>query len=219
MAHRTLSIGWIRVLFVILLFVSVGAAADPTGTISGVVTDPSGAVIPGATVTVKHASTGLTRSTVTDAQGAFLFPLMPVGGYGLTVEASGFRRFEQSGITLVLNSVANLPVIMQLGSLNESINVQADAAMVETRSGTLQGVVDQGRNILYGPGTFLMDFSALKNFRITEGSRIQFRAEFFNLFNTPLFNNPSTSVTDSRFGQITGARDPRIIQLALKVYF
>jgi hypothetical protein len=76
-----------------------------------------------------------------------------------------------------------------------------------------------GRNILYGPGTFLMDFSAMKNFRITEGSRIQFRAEFFNLFNTPLFNNPSTSVTDSRFGQITGARDPRIIQLALKVYF
>ena len=145
MAHRTLSIGWIRVLFVILLFVSVGAAVDPTGTISGVVTDPSGAVIPGATVTVKHASTGLTRSTVTDAQGAFLFPLMPVGGYGLTVEASGFRRFEQSGITLVLNSVANLPVIMQLGSLNESINVQADAAMVETRSGTLQGVVDQQR--------------------------------------------------------------------------
>jgi Carboxypeptidase regulatory-like domain len=145
MARRTLSIGWIRVLFVILLFVSVGAAADPTGTISGLVTDPSGAVIPGATVTVKHASTGLTRSTVTDAQGAFLFPLMPVGGYGLTVEASGFRRFEQSGITLVLNSVANLPVIMQLGSLNESINVQADAAMVETRSGTLQGVVDQQR--------------------------------------------------------------------------
>ena len=96
MANRTRSIGWIRVFFVILMFVSVGAAADPTGTISGVVTDPSGAVIPGAAVTVKHTSTGLTRSATTDAHGAFLFPLMPVGSYSLAVEAQGFRRFEQT---------------------------------------------------------------------------------------------------------------------------
>ncbi len=75
------------------------------------------------------------------------------------------------------------------------------------------------RNTVIGPGLTQIDFSTSKNFKITESQRIQFRAEFFNLFNTPLFNNPDTYVTDSRFGQITSARDPRIIQLALKLYF
>jgi hypothetical protein len=76
-----------------------------------------------------------------------------------------------------------------------------------------------GRNIIEGPGTFQVDFSAMKNFQVHERWRVQFRSEFFNFFNTPLFNNPGSSVTDSRFGQITSARAPRIVQLALKVYF
>ena len=58
-----------------------------------------------------------------------------------------------------------------------------------------------GRNILRGPGTFQVDFSAMKNFVIRERLRFQYRAEFFNLFNTPLFNNPVASVPDDRFGR------------------
>jgi len=76
-----------------------------------------------------------------------------------------------------------------------------------------------GRGILRGPGTFNVDWAAMKNFHITERFRLQYRAEFFNLFNTPQFNNPQRSFSDSRFGRITGARAPRIIQMALKMYW
>jgi hypothetical protein len=76
-----------------------------------------------------------------------------------------------------------------------------------------------GRNILIGPRTFNVDFSAVKNFAITERWRLQYRAEFFNLLNHPLLNNPGTTMGASSFGRITSARDPRILQMALKVIF
>jgi hypothetical protein len=76
-----------------------------------------------------------------------------------------------------------------------------------------------GRNTLIGPGTVNFDLSANKFFQITERWRLQYRAEFFNAFNHPLLNNPDTTVADSGFGRITGARDPRIIQMALKLYW
>src|SRR5262249_254389 len=120
-------------------------AADPTGTITGLVTDPSGAAVVNADVTVKNSQTGLTRSAKTDPQGAFLFPLMPVGSYEIAVEMQGFRRFQQRGITLLVNGVANIPISVQLGAVTESVTVEADAALVETRSGTIKGVVDQQR--------------------------------------------------------------------------
>ena len=76
-----------------------------------------------------------------------------------------------------------------------------------------------GRNILIGPGTFNVDFSAHRTFSLGERFKIQYRAEFFNFFNHPLLNNPDTTVTDSNFGRITDARDPRIMQMALKLIF
>jgi hypothetical protein len=76
-----------------------------------------------------------------------------------------------------------------------------------------------GRNILIGPGTFNIDFSAHKVFSFGERYQLQYRAEFFNFLNHPQFYNPDTTLSDSTFGQITSARDPRIIQMALKFLF
>jgi len=76
-----------------------------------------------------------------------------------------------------------------------------------------------GRNILLGPGAFNIDFSAHKVFTVTERFKLQYRAEFFNVLNHTQLNNPDTSVESSTFGRITGARSPRIIQMALKVVF
>jgi hypothetical protein len=76
-----------------------------------------------------------------------------------------------------------------------------------------------GRNVLTGPGTFNIDFSAHKVFILRERWRLQYRAEFFNALNHTLLNNPDTGVIDSNFGRITGARSPRIIQMALKMIF
>jgi len=76
-----------------------------------------------------------------------------------------------------------------------------------------------GRNTLIGPGTFNIDFSAHKVFSFGERYQLQYRAEFFNFLNHPQFNSPDVTVTDSTFGQITSARDPRILQMALKFIF
>jgi outer membrane receptor protein involved in Fe transport len=76
------------------------------------------------------------------------------------------------------------------------------------------------RNLLYGPGLYNVDFSAFKNFRIGEVSQLQFRAEFFNLLNTPAFSNPNAVLTTSSFGTITSTkRDNREIQFGLKLMF
>ena len=77
-----------------------------------------------------------------------------------------------------------------------------------------------GRNLLYGPELYNIDFSALKNFPIKEVANLQFRAELFNLFNTPAFSNPNATYTNSNFGSITSTKhDNREIQFALKLLF
>lgn len=77
-----------------------------------------------------------------------------------------------------------------------------------------------GRNVLFGPGLYNVDFSAFKNFRIKERATVQFRSEFFNLLNTPAFSNPNATITNSNFGTITSTKsDNRQIQFALKLLF
>ena len=76
-----------------------------------------------------------------------------------------------------------------------------------------------GRNILRGPGFFNTDFGIVKNTKITERTSLQFRAEFFNVFNNVNFGQPDHSVADSTVGQIFSAGSPRILQFALKLIF
>ncbi|HWB97715.1 MAG TPA: TonB-dependent receptor [Bryobacteraceae bacterium] len=141
-------------------------AADPTGSVGGTVSDPSNAPVAKVRVVVANTATGLTRETITAGDGGFVFPLIPVGPYTLTVEAPGFRRFEQRGITVAANANATVPVVLQVGNVAETVTVEAHAGLVETRSGTLGQVVDQqkivelplnGRNaatlVLLSPGT------------------------------------------------------------------
>ena len=78
---------------------------------------------------------------------------------------------------------------------------------------------NSGRNVLIGPGTFNIDFGAYRVFDIKERLKLQLRGEFFDFLNNAEFNNPNTTVTNTNFGRITSARNPRIIQLALKLKF
>jgi hypothetical protein len=141
-------------------------AADPTGTIAGTAVDPSGAAVTNAKVSIKNQATGLTRESTTATDGGYLFPLVPVGTYTISVEAQGFRRFEQRGIEVKTDASSALPVTLQLGPVTDAVTVEANAEMVETRSGTLSQVVGQekiielplnGRNaatlVLLAPGT------------------------------------------------------------------
>src|SRR5437868_2747408 len=93
------------VLFGCLLIPVLGTAAwaQATAEISGTVKDPSGGVLPGATVTVTQTDTGFKREVVTDVTGAFSFPGIPIGPYRLDAALQGFRSYAQTGIVLTVN--------------------------------------------------------------------------------------------------------------------
>src|SRR6185436_16445830 len=84
--------------FTVFLAVLSLKAAEPTGAITGSVTDPSGAAVAGAKVTATSLSTALSRSTSSAVDGGYILPLLPVGMYSVSVEAAGFKRVEQRGI-------------------------------------------------------------------------------------------------------------------------
>src|SRR3954447_24022056 len=98
-------------------------AADPTGTISGTVLDSSGAPVPRARVAATNTATGLSRETLTASDGGFVFPLVPVGPYNVSAEATGFRRFEQRNITITTDVNVTVPISLQLGDVTETITV------------------------------------------------------------------------------------------------
>jgi hypothetical protein len=128
-AFRRVPVLW---LLVLSLGVSPLSAQSTTGTIQGVITDNQDAVIPGATVTLRHVETNTARTLVTEANGSYRFLNMPVGDYELVVELPGFSKYVRSGITLSLNQVAVVDVQLQAAGVSENIEVRADAPLLNT---------------------------------------------------------------------------------------
>jgi outer membrane receptor protein involved in Fe transport len=120
-------------------------AQSTTGTILGVVKDASGAVVSGAKVVVTNTGTNLRFETPTSADGSYTAPLLPIGAYMLEVSAPGFRTYRQEGIRLQVNQQARVDVSLALGQLNETVEVRADAAVVETTTSSVGKVVDNKR--------------------------------------------------------------------------
>ena len=113
-----------------------------TGQITGAVTDTTGAVLPGATITIRNVGTGLTRDTVTDADGAFVFPDLLAGTFDLSVSLQGFKTYEQKGIVLgATERVALRAIALDVGGLSETISVQADGGQVQTTNGARAGLI------------------------------------------------------------------------------
>ncbi|HXG57311.1 MAG TPA: carboxypeptidase regulatory-like domain-containing protein [Vicinamibacterales bacterium] len=111
---------------------SPAAAQSTTGTIQGTIRDNQGAVVPGATVTIRNVETNATRTLPSDANGFYRFLNMPGGAYEVTVELAGFSRFVRSGITLSLNQDAVVDVSIQPAGVTESVTVTADAPLLNT---------------------------------------------------------------------------------------
>jgi hypothetical protein len=121
------------------------AQAVSIAQVSGRVMDPSGAAIPNAPIQMTAAETGIVHQAVSDAQGAFSFPSLPIGAYTLEVTAPGFETYVQSGIVLRVNDAPQINVAMQVGSLNEKVEVKADVAMVQTQQNMVSQVMDEER--------------------------------------------------------------------------
>jgi hypothetical protein len=130
---------------VALSMVAVGPAGaqSNTGRISGTVVDATGAVLPGATVTVTQAQTQLTKSVTTDKEGAYIFVSLPVGTYSVTAELSGFRKQAKTGYNLVADGRLTADFNLAVGQVSEVVEVTVAGETVNTTSGEIARVVDR----------------------------------------------------------------------------
>ena len=129
----------------VLLFAATHVLAQATAQINGTVADPSGGVLPGATVTAIQTDTGFRREVVTETDGAFTLTALPIGPYRLEVSLAGFRTYAQTGIVLEINSNPTIAVTLPLGAVAETVSVEASAPLVETRNPAIGGVVENER--------------------------------------------------------------------------
>jgi hypothetical protein len=113
-----------------------------TGQISGTITDTTGGVLPGVTVTIKNVGTGLTRDTVTGTDGSFVFPDLLAGTFDLTVSMQGFKTYEQKGIELASTDRLRLRTIaLDVGGMSETVSVSAESVQVQTTNGARSGLI------------------------------------------------------------------------------
>ncbi|SFS04047.1 Carboxypeptidase regulatory-like domain-containing protein [Granulicella pectinivorans] len=126
-----------------LFFVTAGALAQSTGTISGIVTDATGAVIPGAQVAILGLATGSARNTVSDSAGSFTAPSLQPGEYSIVVNASGFGKFTIPRLVLEVNTTATANVKLSVSSAGETVQVEAAPAPIEAQTTTLGQVIDR----------------------------------------------------------------------------
>jgi outer membrane receptor protein involved in Fe transport len=125
-------------LFLMVLLTCLNVAAQQiTASIRGTVSDPSGAIVQGATVTARQSETGLTRAVVTDRQGEYVLIELPIGHYQLEVQAKSFQKYLQQGISLDVNETATIGIHLKLGSETQQVEVSADAALVQNTVSSL----------------------------------------------------------------------------------
>ncbi|HTV07744.1 MAG TPA: carboxypeptidase-like regulatory domain-containing protein [Candidatus Aquilonibacter sp.] len=131
-------------LLALVLVVAVAAAhaIEVNGRIKGTVTDPSGAVVPGVAVVATNMATGVKFNTKTQADGAYLFPQLPVGTYSISVVAPGFKAFTATGIIINIDQEYVETVKLEVGNTSETLEVAADAVQVNTTDMQLGNIVN-----------------------------------------------------------------------------
>src|SRR5436190_20366498 len=129
----------------IVTIMSVPAPAGAqynTAELSGVVKDEKGGVLPGANVVALHAASGRRSERLSGSEGRFTLPALPVGDYQVFVELSGFKRFEQHGLTLNVGQKVDLVIVLELGQLSEAISVTAEAPLLRTSNPEIAEIID-----------------------------------------------------------------------------
>jgi len=205
LGHRAIFLGMFLALIVCALPTDLRAQA--TGTLSGYVTDPTGAAIVQATVTATLVKQNLTRTAESSAEGFYNFAALPPGVYTLTAEKSGFQRLVQTDVVLTVNQNLRVDISMKLGAVTEAVTVTAEAPLVDTRSPTVTGLVDDrrvvdlplnGRNIIglavTVPGVLSVNApQQLGDARSGPTMNVNGGRDNMNLFtfNGAYFNNPS----------------------------
>ena len=125
----------------LILGISGGYAQSNLASVSGVVSDPKGAVVPAAAVSATNTATGVDTKTATDAAGFYAIRNLPIGAYTLTIEHPGFRRYVRQGMILTTGQSLGLDVRLELGEFSQTVNVTGEASLLETRTSDISNVV------------------------------------------------------------------------------
>jgi len=138
---------WVWLFVVTLLsFQSLGAQTAGTGALTGTVKDPSGAVVPNATVTLTSLDTGQVRTDMTGGDGSYRFSLLAPGNYRVKIEASGFKPVEVPSVTVAVTETAELDRNLDVGAQSQTVTVESEAVAVQTENSTL-GTVASARTV------------------------------------------------------------------------
>lgn len=138
MPPRKQSIG---VLMVSLLLTGAAWAQVSRGTITGIVTDPTGAVVPGVAITITNIATGVTNKVKTNESGMYTVPLLEEATYRLAAEMAGFKRYEQTGILVQVGGTARIDFTLTLGEPTQSVLVTGEASLLERETSDTQTIV------------------------------------------------------------------------------
>jgi len=144
MNHRT---AYLRAPVWVFAFILLAplARGSVTGSISGTVSDASGAVVPGADVAALNTETGIKQATRTNAQGFYAFPVLPVGHYDVTVQSRGFKEYRQTDLMINVNSALRVDVTLQVGTVTQEVSVSGTSVHVETTSTQMGEVIGTSR--------------------------------------------------------------------------
>jgi hypothetical protein len=136
-SHRLL----LRIVGLVLTFCAAAWAQD-TASITGTITDASGAAVPNAQVAVRNVEHGIHRTTTSNGSGDFLFPSLPIGSYDFTVTVEGFKKYEAKGVVLVIAQKARVNVTLEVGTISTEVVVEgSQVAQVETQSSDLGNTI------------------------------------------------------------------------------
>ena len=134
-------IGCFVAVFALIVCIPGRLSAQGFGSINGTVTDSSGAVVPGAEVTATQAATGISSTTVTGAQGSFVFPILAPSVYNITAKRQGFESSTQKGVQLRADAAVTVNITLKPGTTTETVTVSAQTAQVDLTTGTLSQVI------------------------------------------------------------------------------
>jgi hypothetical protein len=123
------------------LLLPVAGFGQERAVLTGTVTDPTGAVMPSVKITITNGGTGVARTVETNASGAYLAPELVPGTYEIKAENPGFKTYSRTGIVLNVNDRVRVDIAMQVGEVTQSVNVSAEAVLVQTESGEVSDLI------------------------------------------------------------------------------
>ncbi len=129
--------------FAVLAFLAQLAAAQSTSQLNGSVTDPSGAAVAGAKITLTNPATGLERTTTSNGTGLYQFLDVPPGNYRLEATASGFASYQASKVTLVVNTPSTILIRLQVAGVAQTVNVEGEAPLINRTDASLGNTLEQ----------------------------------------------------------------------------